>query len=1580
MTINQTTNTSQTNQASQQQTVRMTSQQTNNNKYQSSANNNNVKTNTVTNVSDNQKQNTISNQIQDSVNKPVVQSTNTVNNVKDNYNANYQAEKQQYAIQQSKPQGATVAPVSSNQSQTNNAGQSNSNSQSVKQSAQRTARDSTNVVNAPITDTMPKAVDNDHTPMRNIHTAQGWSNDVQTITKNSDGTYNVYFLHSVDGAANPFGTYGQDWEHVTVSKNWETFTDDGIAINSHGPAGVNDTWKSAWTGSIVGTSGSGQGTLPGIPAGAQIAYFSGLSAADGSQNIYAAYSTDGGKTFTHALNGGHPVLAWNQAGASGKKDQERDADVVWFGNKLLMYTAEGDQLGVYQSTDGVHWTKADPNGASKVLPSTFFNGLNWKDNNVPVECPQIRTMASEGSKTIQAVLFYGAKDPNGNPAQTTGTYYIVGTLDKNGLFAAEKGQTAHRLDLGSDYYGANLTQGQTNLDDPTTALLGLGWVGNWNYTSGGVYNNQNQHSYPADKSQIENHLGSYSTPRVISLLGNGKDTPYYLVSTLAYPVKVDSAAVYNVQQGKVVGKDSNYGNVYQVASETDPADQIYTIHYGSDGDTKYEGRIYINIAQGKDHVTFNYDPTNGMMMVSGKAVELDNDQTGNNASQAYSNGTQGNGNGYLVDTGMVDSHENESFKDPLNAITIVCDKTSIELFFPDGRTYTVARYATDDTQQFSLYGQATSATDRLFLTKKSVDTTDISNQAGSNMSTWCNNTNLFDPAWKYNIKWVDADGTPWGDVGHDSSDEHGPWTDIMGAYRDAAPSHGAEVKNWKVDNVQVINGVPTANVTATVVMKDGEHPNKPTTGSSTNNSNSSSTNKPAGNSSTNSGSSANDGSPNVSSKITSYVWNNNVNFVIPTADKNHNITLHVEGTYHDSQTKSSAFTEDANTVYQNAIKHIPAGFKLDGSEAMHVSTQTSVKNGVQTTTANWNIIVKMATQDTLHVDYVYNGKTVGTYDETSPLPLDNVLGIANQHIPSGYKFVKDDVAKGGSDGHFTAEVEVAPVSGNGNTSSNSHADNSSNSKPAQSGSQGGSSSTTKPSVNGSSNKPSQGSSTPVTKPSISSNSGKPAQSGSSSDSQSKPSNTLQPDEGTGTASHPYYAYHFDIKYVDPSGKVVGTKAFDGKASGALPSNLSVAGMLKDGVPSGYTATMGDCLKAASQAKATNNNGVEDFTFMVPVTTVKSSAPVTDNKPAQGSSTGEPSSKPAGNITGSTSSKPDTQPSGNSTSKPTDTTKPTTGSITSGGSSAGKPSNSQPTQSSSANGHSSQQPTNNPNNVNHDQGSTTGNQPATSTGSTTNSKPSGSNTDKPSGSTGSSNDSGSSNSTTNSKPSSSTSANEPTSMTSGSSTTGNNNGNTVDDSNGSSSVVNTSPTGSTNTSDDHQADNSSTATNGGTTATTDHVDAQDKTTSTTATKPTSSLQSMTNSATPTSSTNESLSGKPTTSTNDGKGISSSENSVATKMSSLDMTTPNAMGTAPMASTNSDNYVAPLSGTTATTDHATVSSSSSADTVKPLQVNTGNVLVQTGEEDNSLGLAAGLAATAVVAALVADSKDKKSTTRH
>lgn len=609
-----------------------------------------------------------------------------------------------------------------------------SNNQSAQNINNKQNNFASSTPNALITDKLPSAVDNNHTPDYHIHDAQGWSNDVQTITQDPDGTYNIYFLHSVDGATNPFGQNGQDWEYVTT-KDWKTFQDQGIAINSHGTNNPN-SWKSAWTGSII----TNNGDITGVPKGAEVAYFSGLSKADGSQNIWAVWSDDNGKTFTHALNDGAPVLAWNQAGASGKKDQERDADVIYFNNELLMYTAEGNQLGVYKSTDGIHWAKTDPDGVSKVQSSTFFHGLNWKDlNNIPVECPQIRLMkANDG--TTKAILFFGAKDPNGNPPQTTGTYYIIGHLDKNGMFAYEGGNNATRLDLGSDYYGANIS-GNDSLSDAHDSLIGLGWIGNWNYTSQGVYNNQNAHKYPQDKSQLENHLGSYSLPRKIQLISDG-DGKYHLSLTSENSLSPISkgliSTINNPSNGnnklEDMGKDANYGDVYDLIDHANqPADSIQQLTFNTTDGSQYNGRIYIDINQGKDKLVFNYDPDNGMMMVNGYAEELDNDMSGENASSAYYDGVLGKGKGYLVNTGFV-PQKGKSF-----TINVFCDKTSVELEFPNGVWYTVARYASQDTQDFKVYTQDPRKVNEVTNTRMQINPVEAQNNQKPNNNQSPNN-------------------------------------------------------------------------------------------------------------------------------------------------------------------------------------------------------------------------------------------------------------------------------------------------------------------------------------------------------------------------------------------------------------------------------------------------------------------------------------------------------------------------------------------------------------------------------------------------------------------------------------------------------------------------------------------------------------------------------------------------------------------------------------------------------------------------------------------------------------------------
>lgn len=592
--------------------------------------------------------------------------------------------------------GLTITPVLSN---TNNALKNNLNSNFILTKIAH--------ANEPMTD-IDSLTETAHTPVYHLETAQGWSNDLQTINWNEKGGYyDIYFLHSVDGATNAFGPHGQDWSHCTT-KDFVHFSNQNSAISSNVDNSMSNndqSWKSAWTGSVV----QNQGNIAGVPKGDYVAYFSGLKKSDGSQNIWAAWSDDNGRTFSHVLNNGNPVLPYNASFASNDKDNERDAYVCYWNGKMLMYCAEGDKIGVYQSKDGVNWSKADPAGASKVLPSTFMKGVNWTDANKPIECPCLKMMTTPNGQT-KAVLFYGDKTPQ--DGQTTGTYYVVGHLDQNGLFAADS--DAKRLDLGSDYYGSNFS-GTDDLNKPNSSIDTIGWVGNWSYTSNGVHNSQD------GTGPYTGRLGSYTLPRKLTLnndltlSSNIDDSNLHLTNTHTFNnVTKDKPAT---KDGKlnILGQDADYGPMYTLADIPDvAANGEYDLHFTNpDG---YKGRIYIHIWQGADYVKLNFDPTNNNFRVAGKATELNDDLSGTAASSAYYDGMLGNGNGYA-------EHLDNAPNSPKDFhLKIFTDKDSVEFQFPNGQTYTVARYAINDNQDFKVYSQDPTGKNTMTLAVNTVDT------------------------------------------------------------------------------------------------------------------------------------------------------------------------------------------------------------------------------------------------------------------------------------------------------------------------------------------------------------------------------------------------------------------------------------------------------------------------------------------------------------------------------------------------------------------------------------------------------------------------------------------------------------------------------------------------------------------------------------------------------------------------------------------------------------------------------------------------------------------------------------------
>lgn len=516
--------------------------------------------------------------------------------------------------------------------------------------------------------------------MQSFHlsSASGWSNDLQTIVWNQEKSYyDIYFLHSTDGATNPFGSSGQDWMHTTT-KDFITYSQQKEALAAQG-GHPTEGWKSAWTGSVL----ANKGNIPDLQNGQKVSYFTGLQA-DGSQAIYATASLDGGDSFTQNLNQGKPLLT--KENAENKQDF-RDPYVFYDKGKMLMYVAEGDVIGVYQSQDGLSWSKADSNGRSKVLHETFFQGRSW-EGNAPVECPVLKTMTMPDGQTKQ-VLFFGAKDASSG--ETTGTYYTVGHLDDNGLFAAET--DTKRLDQGSDYYGANFT-GSDDVSVAHDSLISLGWVGNWHYFTKGI------HSDDQAQSDFMHTIGFYSSPRNLTL---GQD------------LTIQSQPAYQEDQLSIRDRNSNISQTRPVTSDhrepwidsshpetaaglvdlaKQPAAGYYQLHFSNIN--QQNGTIYFDIWQGPDYVKIAYQPSSGSYQVSSYAAELNKSIDGSQtASSYYYDGLLGNGGGYRFNSGYIASDELD--------LTIVTDNRSLEIFFPNGQSYTVARFNTSGQQDFKVF-------------------------------------------------------------------------------------------------------------------------------------------------------------------------------------------------------------------------------------------------------------------------------------------------------------------------------------------------------------------------------------------------------------------------------------------------------------------------------------------------------------------------------------------------------------------------------------------------------------------------------------------------------------------------------------------------------------------------------------------------------------------------------------------------------------------------------------------------------------------------------------------------------------
>ena len=249
-----------------------------------------------------------------------------------------------------------------------------------------------------------------------------------------------------------------------------------------------------------------------------------------------------------------------------------------------------------------------------------------------LECPSLLPMNVNGNNQDQKwVLFYAGNDKE----LSTGTYASVGHLDNNLAFVAE--QDDIRVDNGPDFYGAKFFLDKNETHD---YVLGSAWEGNWTY---------------ATKHPHSGETGTMSSMRKVKLVRD--NDRYMLVSSLITPDNVKLVIHgHDISSGQVIS-DLGFGDSFQ-----------FNLHlknmkkYHKDLLFKIKGTAY------DCDFLFNYQ---------------DNSIRVHRYNSSFAGDKQ--------------FAKDRIFKMPLSGknnfdVKFLVDRTSIEVEFPDGQTYTMTKF------------------------------------------------------------------------------------------------------------------------------------------------------------------------------------------------------------------------------------------------------------------------------------------------------------------------------------------------------------------------------------------------------------------------------------------------------------------------------------------------------------------------------------------------------------------------------------------------------------------------------------------------------------------------------------------------------------------------------------------------------------------------------------------------------------------------------------------------------------------------------------------------------------------------
>nr|WP_315203552.1 glycoside hydrolase family 32 protein [uncultured Flavobacterium sp.] len=380
---------------------------------------------------------------------------------------------------------------------------------------------------------------------------------------------------------------------------------------------------------------SGFGSLKNPPIVAMFTYHDAVREKTGAidyQSQAIAYSLDEGMTWTKYKN--NPVIK-----NPGIKDF-RDPKMMWdaIHNQWIMVVAADVETQIYRSSNLIDWE----------LASAF--GKNLGVHGAPWECPDFFPVKVEGSNETRWVLLQSINPggPNGGSA----AQYFVGDFDgKTFTLADSFAQDLNKfeglwVDYGKDNY-AEVTW--SNIPDTDGRKLFIGWMSNWEY---------------AMKVPTENWRNSTTVPRELKLINT--EGHYRIVSS---PVKELDKYISKTIKKDLLTIDKETVIVNNSTIDMSRLDIRFTMTGLKEG--KYD---FILSNKESNEVHFGINKNDKCFYIDRK-----------NASQRT----------------FSDEFAKKISKAPITSdfnsieVRIIIDKTSIEVFYDNGKTVMTELYFSD---------------------------------------------------------------------------------------------------------------------------------------------------------------------------------------------------------------------------------------------------------------------------------------------------------------------------------------------------------------------------------------------------------------------------------------------------------------------------------------------------------------------------------------------------------------------------------------------------------------------------------------------------------------------------------------------------------------------------------------------------------------------------------------------------------------------------------------------------------------------------------------------------------------------